>query len=270
MSKLIAKHRRKLNAEQLEVLELLHKFRFGTNDLFAQYFGKKDRSFVFKRLAILLEQGLIGKRFESNYRLQGKPAAYYLTPNGARQLQEVRETQINIKSIYKDKTVSEDFVAHCLQVLSIFNQLRCTYCDAINFYTKVDLNVEAYDYFPKPLPDAFLSLKEQGQAQRYFLDIFDVSTPLFVLKKRIKQYLDYYESGAWDDTGSEFPVILLVCQSDKQEKQLQKVISKVLDDEDEPVVATTTYVRLKELAKEVAIWCNALDPDEPNDLRSIS
>ncbi len=79
--------RRKLNEGQLEVLDLLYKFRFGSNDLFALHFGKKDRSFVFKRMNILLEQGLLGKRFDSSYRIQGKPAAYYLAPDGARMLQ---------------------------------------------------------------------------------------------------------------------------------------------------------------------------------------
>jgi len=73
MNKPESKHRRKLNDEQIEVLELLYKFRFGSNDLIAQYFGKKNRSFVFKRLSILLEQGLIGKRFDSSYRIKGKP-----------------------------------------------------------------------------------------------------------------------------------------------------------------------------------------------------
>ena len=119
------KHRKKLNAEQLEVLELLYKFRFGSNDLIAQYFGKKDRSFVFKRLSILLEQGLIGKRFDSSYRIQGKPAAYYLCPAGARKLQERNpDRPINIKAIYKDKTVSEQFIEHCFGVLQLYLQLK--------------------------------------------------------------------------------------------------------------------------------------------------
>jgi hypothetical protein len=267
------KHRKKLNAEQLEVLELLYKFRFGSNDLIAQYFGKRDRSFVFKRLSILLEQGLIGKRFDSSYRIQGKPAAYYLLPAGIKKLSEYRDIEVTItrvKMAYKDKTVSEDFISHCLQALGAFNQLKRIYGDAIRFYTKVDLNVETYDYFPKPLPDAFLSLKEQDQTRRYFLEILDAATPLFVLRKRIKQYLDYYESGAWDDTGSEFPIVLLVCQSNKQEKQLQSTISKALENETEPVFATTTYAKLKELSKEVVIWQNAIDLDEVHDLRSIS
>jgi len=264
---------RKLNQEQLEILELLFRFRFASKELVAQYFIDRSGMDVYRRLEVLCKYNLIAKRFESSYRLQGKPAAYYLLPAGIKRLGEYRDIEITtarIKLAYKDRTVSEDFISHCMQVLGAFNQLKRIHGDAIRFYTKVDLNIETYDYFPKPLPDAFLSLKEQGQTRRYFLEILDVTIPLFVLRKRTKQYLDYYESGAWDDTDSEFPIILFVCQSDKQEKQLQKSISKALENEDEPVFTTTTYVKLKELSKEAAIWQNAIDLDEVHDLRSIS
>src|SRR5688572_22340841 len=171
MNMSVAKHRRKLNAEQLEVLELLYKFRFGSNDLFAQYFGKKDRSFVFKRLSILLEQGLIGKRFDSSFRLLGKPAAYYLTPSGARVLQERRgqgKPEINIKAIYKEKTVKDDFVWQCLDIFAAYNRLRAEYGDRLRFFARANLNYEQFDYFPQPLPDAYIRLRLGGKEKQYF------------------------------------------------------------------------------------------------------
>lgn len=226
---LVQKHRRKLNAEQLEVLGLLYKFRFGTNDLFAQYFGKKDRSFVFNRLKILLQQQFIGKRFDPSYRLAGKPAAYYLTPTGARKLEEQGE-EINIKSIYKDKTVSEQFIRHSLDIFKTYLELREKRAE-IKFFTKAYLGAEAYDYFPKPLPDAFISLNSGSATKRYFLDIFDETTLPFVIKRRVRLYTDYWESGAWDDTGADFPEIIFVCSNSKQQTRVQKVIEKAFDDE---------------------------------------
>lgn len=58
------KYRRKLNKEQFEVLELLYRFRFGTSQLIANYFSKSSGDFAYKRLKILVEQGLIAKRFD--------------------------------------------------------------------------------------------------------------------------------------------------------------------------------------------------------------
>jgi len=267
MSKLVVKHRRKLNAEQLEVLELLYKFRFGSNDLFAQYFGKKDRSFVFKRLAILLEQGLIGKRFEPSYRLQGKPAAYYLTPEGARRLQEVRDTYINIKSIYKDKTVSEQFVRSSLDLFAIYNQLKHQYGSELKFFTKATMNREEYDYFPQPLPDAYIRLGDK----HFFLDTYYDDQPNFAVMRRIKQYLTYDENGDWSVTETKLPIVLAVCESAKTAKRVQKYMEKSLNAawaDSEVVYALTNREEL--ISDSMTVWRRADDPDNKLSLQDIS
>lgn len=272
MDERITKHRRKLNAEQLEVLELLYKFRFGSNDLFAQYFGKKDRSFVFKRLSILLEQGLVGKRFDSSYRLAGKPAAYYLTPAGARALQERREPDkpdINIKAIYKDKSVKDDFVWQCLDIFATFNQLRAAHGDRLKFFTRANLNYEQFDYFPQPLPDAYIRLRLGGEERQYFLDFYYDKQPFFTAVKKIKKYVEYAEGSSWDDTGTTLPVFLVVCESASLQKRLQKHIAASLPESwnNELVFAMTTKTEL--FGDESAIWRRTDDPDAAVTLQTI-
>ncbi len=269
MNELVKKHRRKLNTEQLEVLNLLYKFRFGSNDLIAQYFGKKDRSFVYKRLTILLERGLIGKRFDSSYRLQGKPAAYYLTPDGARELQSARDVEVNIKAIYKDASVSEQFVRYSLELFAIYNQLRAQYGDELKFFTKTNMNREEYDYFPRPLPDAYIRLKPSDK--HFFLDVFYDDQPHFVAKRRVRQYVKYDEEGDWSVTETDLPIVLAVCESDGIAKRVQKYIAKALDDawsDDELVFACTTKAGL--MSGESAAWRQADEPDEKLALQDIS
>jgi protein involved in plasmid replication-relaxation len=266
------KHRRKLNTEQLEVLELLYKFRFSSNDLIAQYFGKKDRSFVFKRLAILLEQGLIGKRFEPNYRLAGKSAAYYLTPTGARVLQERRgqdEPEVNVKVIYKDKTVKDDFVRQCLDIFAAYNRLRAQFGDRLKFFTRANLNHESFDYFPQPLPDAYFRVRLGGDEKQYFLDFYYDNQPFFAAAKKIKKYVDYAEGSAWDDTGTPLPVILVICESPGLQKRLQKRIASTTNGSwsDELIFATTTKVEL--FGAGATIWQSAADPDTTVPLQAI-
>lgn len=224
------KRRRKLNAEQLEVLELLYKFRFGTNDLLAQYFGKKDRSFVFKRLSILLEQGLIGKRFESSYRIQGKPAAYYLMPSGARILQAHRpDRAINIKAIYKDKAVSDDFVEYCLKLLGLYCQLRVRYGGNLKFFTKSQL--AAYEYFKDFVPGAYIRLEDETGEKDFFLEYLQETKPIFSAIRRLKEYAGYANSGEWEaGTDSDFPALLLVCDSKRLNDRLMKKAGIVLDE----------------------------------------
>ena len=237
------KYRKKLNKEQLQVLELLHKFRFGSNDLIAQYFGKKGRAFVHKRLSILLEQGFINKRYDSSYKLRGRPAAYYLTPAGARALMSSREeVAVNIKSIYKDASVSEQFIDTCLEIFAIRNQLKAQYGDELRFFTKTSLNYEDYDYFPKPLPAAYFRL---GTGKQFFLEVFREDEPRFVVKRRVAQYVDYYETGEWDDTETDFPIIVFICGSKslKEYVQKQSVITTKSTSED----ITIKVMKLNEL-----------------------
>ena len=271
MDKSEPKHRKKLNVEQLEVLELLYKFRFGSNDLIAQYFGKKDRSFVFKRLSILLERGLIGKRFDSSYRLLGKPAAYYLTPAGARALQErwdANKDVINIKAIYKDKSVSGQFVQHSLDVFAIYNHLKARYGTALKFFSKATLNYERFDYFPKPLPDVYLRLKFDDGEKHFFLDIYHEEQPLFAMLRRIKGYADYADEGEWEETGTDMPTVLIVCDSLRLQIKLQKRIA-ASGRADDAKFLLSNKAELLESQSSDAAWTAASDPDQKISLESF-
>jgi hypothetical protein len=272
MDKPVSKHRKKLNEQQLEVLELLYRFRFGSNDLFAQYFGKKDRSFVYKRLAILLEQGLVGKRFDSSYRLQGKPAAYYLTPDGARRLQKARDDlRVNVKAVYKDKDVSEQFVRYRLELFAIYNQLKAQYGDALAFFTSSDLNNEDFEYFPRPLPDAFVLLKTKGEEKQFFLDVYHADQPNFVAVRRVKQYISYDEDADWSVTETDLPTVLAVCETPSVAKRVQKYMNKSLDEawsDSEVVYVLTTKAEL--MGGKRAVWRRADEPDEKLSLLNIS
>lgn len=272
MDKIESKTRRKLNAEQLEVLELLYNFRFGSNDLIAQYFGKKNRSFVFKRLSILLEQEFIGKRFDSSYRIQGKPAAYYLLPAGARKLQETRSPEdeaVNIKSIYKDKTVSETFIQHSLNIFTVYNQLKAQYGDELAFFTKT--NLTSYEHFPKSFPDAFVSFETKSGTRYFFVEMLEDSQPFFTAVRNVKKYLDHTEGGEWAITETDYPTILFICESMSLQKRLQKQIAKMLNASwvDEMTFATTTKVELVSLPEHDAIWQSVTEPDEKFSLQNI-
>jgi len=227
MNKSEPKYRKALNTDQLEVLVLLSKFRFGSNTLIADYFGKKDRSFVFKRLKILEDQGLIGKRFDSSYRIKGKPAAYYLKPDGARLLQDKLSADIKIKNLYKEATVSEEFVGHSLSLLKVYLELRRAYSDNLKFFAKNEL--AEYDYFPDPLPDAYIRLKTSQGEKQFFLELFHSYQPYYY-KKRARFYMNYADEELWEGS-DDLPIVLFVCDSTALRMRAYKQIAKINHDE---------------------------------------
>lgn len=250
-------HRRKLNPGQLEVLRLLHAFRFITNDLLAQHLGKKDRSFVFRRLKTLQDQGLIGKRFKPSYRLQGKPAAYYLTPEGARALQEQQpDKPVSIQAIYKDKNVSELFIDYCLNILAMYCRLKSQYGDSLRFFTKSQLI--KYDYFSEFTPSVYMRVTFNGAEHDYFLEYLQSGKPFFALIKRLKEYAEYADSGEWEaGTDSELPRILLVCDRENLQKRLLKGANFILEDVDDGV---EFFVSVQDVNNS---WYNLAEPGEP-------
>jgi hypothetical protein len=83
----IPKYRRPLNPNQLNTLLFLFKFRFGTSQLLSSAFGNKSRRSMHQTLKILEEQEYIAKHYNASYKLQGRPAAYYLLPNAIHVIQ---------------------------------------------------------------------------------------------------------------------------------------------------------------------------------------
>lgn len=264
------KYRKKLNQEQVAVLNLLYTFRFASNDHIARYQKKPNSKHVQKRLKILEDQEYIAKRYDKSYKLKGKPAAYYLLPNGARALIGLGDRDenepINIKRIYKDKDVSEGFIQQSLNILSAYLTLSALYGNKLDFFTKSDLKYEQFEFYPQPLPDAHVRISTKGGDKNFFLDIFEDSQPFFVLIRRIKKYLEYAGSGEWPE--EPLPTILIIVENKSVHKRLRKRIAKELRDSYEEVsFATTRLEYLLDPQHKGKVWFpideGGDDPDEP-------
>jgi DNA-binding HxlR family transcriptional regulator len=97
------KYRRPLNPEQLAVLDWLYKVRFSSSKQIAKYLLKPNQKTIQNKLQILEERGFIGKHYDKSYKLAGRPAEYFLTPQGARQLPADSTNEWAIKALYKTK-----------------------------------------------------------------------------------------------------------------------------------------------------------------------
>lgn len=264
------KYRKKLNGEQLAVLNLLYTFRFAGSEHIAKYQKKPNSKHVQKRLRILEDQEYIAKRYDKSYKLKGKPAAYYLLPKGARALADVGDRDenepINIKRIYKDKDVSEGFIQHSLNILSAYLALSALHNSKLDFFTKSDLKYEQFEFYPQPLPDAHVRISTRDGDRNFFLDIFEDSQPFFVLIRRIKKYLEYAGSGDWPE--EPLSTILLIIENKSVHKRLRKRIAKELRDSYEEVsFATTRLEYLLDPEYKGKVWFpideDGDDPEEP-------
>ena len=201
------KYRKQITINQIEALGIVYRYRFVSDQLLSRYLNKRS---MYRQLRLLEVLGLVGRRYEARQRLAGKPVGYYVSANGMRVLRSKSLIKdIKVEYAYKAQRVSQQFIDHCLNILTISLTLKELYGDRIKFFTKVDLNKDVYDYFPKPLPDAYIRIKGDDNEIRYFVDLYQRNQPLFTITNRIDNYIRYLDSGEWDDLGVDFPVVLV-------------------------------------------------------------
>jgi len=217
------KKERKLNKGQVEVLRLLYRYRFTTSELLAKAENQKHLQVTRSRLATLEERGYIGKRYDSSYKLLGKFASFYLPPKGLQYLKsiDVADPQA-IKMMYNDRKASDKFIDFCLSVCRTAQAITSFYGEEAKTFTRTELL--EYDYFPLPQPDLYVFIK-RAPVRHYFVDLCDDETPIFVLVKKIKKYIEHSESGEWESTDSDYPEVIVACTSDKAEQWLRKKLS---------------------------------------------
>lgn len=246
----------KATNKQLAVLKQLYRFRFGTTDLLARSLDLKDGRYIHTRLEALAGQGYIGKNYDSSYKLDGKPATYYLLPKAFAALKKQHKatgkelSEKTLRNAYKDKEASSEFIARKLALFTVYDRLRAVHGNSLKLWTKDQLNFDKYDYFPQPKPDAYLTILPEGirpRSRDFFLNYLDDKTPFFVHVRRLQKLIEYVEANEWEDaTSSKLRGALLVCESTSLLKRIRKKLAELVDEDETPQFCYTTLQALKD------------------------
>jgi len=259
----------------MQLLELVYKYRFVSRQLVADGLGITYGSSLHEKLEVLVKRELLGKRFDKRLKLLGTPAAYYLTPRGLRALRDLPGhdaiTDAVVKSSYRDKTVSQAFITHTLDVYKHTNLLKHHYLASKAFTPR---DIAKYSYFPQQLPDAFLSLPtgDPKRPKQLFFDLIAVTLPRAALERRIASYREFFDEGGWEVTDSPLPTLLLLCEQGTTEKRAQRSIRAQLgrSDMEELAVYTSTVATLENMTAEAEVWTSVEDTDELATLSQLS
>lgn len=269
------KYRRPLNKHQIRTLSILYWYRFCTSKQIAVGLKRPDPKSIQNKLKVLEDQELISKRYDKSYKLAGRPAEYYLTPKGARALEAAQPDTTNpcaTKSLYKNKTVSNEFLKHTITVVDVAQRLRALYGDKPWILPKSYM--AKYSTYPTWTPDMHIKIPKRGDTptKHYFLDVWDGSKPFFVSVRKTRNYVNFKESGDWEeDEDDAFPAILAICSDPNTQKKLNRQMKHILNDawDNDLVFATTTRKQLAEATKPTdKIWLR-VDADYETELVSL-
>jgi hypothetical protein len=220
---------RKLTSKELETLLLLYKFRFVTVELLTQITGVKSGNRIRLRLQKLMDEGLIGRRYDASYRIQSRHAEYYLLKDGIAALRNNPKCDPKtLHNLYKDRTAAPVTVALRLAVARISNLLHGA---DTQFLTQSQL--ASFTGLPKPTPNGLMLVRTKQGSRYFFVEVLLEAEPYFVaLHRRLKRYITYTEENNWgfEHKDISLPTVLIICDTPPLQKRLTKRMTKLLDD----------------------------------------
>lgn len=237
--------------KQKEIIDYLFKFRFLNTHHFQKLFNHKDPHRIKEWLSDLLEKNYIKRNYDrKSFGENTKPAIYYLGPKARLILKDEKNLDLEqLEYIYSEHRRQQKFIEHCLFIADVYLYLLSQKDESedLKFFTRGELL--GYDYFPQPLPDAFIAVKGTDATRRYFLDLFDEYTPAFALRQRVRKYLEYAEGSEWDEN-TDFallPSILFICPNDSINKHInlytKALLAKTFEDKISMFLTTKSKIK---------------------------
>lgn len=249
------KTRYKVSESQVRLLVVLLKYRFVSTDIVAEELDR-DRSTIYERLNVLVDQEYVVKVYDKTHRLRLRPSIYYLAPKGIRYLKKAGYDRTNLH--YKNKNFTAEQVDEQLLLYQLAKAAQRPYGKTFRLCTKYQYGKEMF--YLSPPPYARLVAKKETTPD-YFIEYIPPLYPSWKIKKRINQHVEYAD----DNDQYQYPHLLLTCGNTSTEKRAIRMTSEsYLPFE----LFTTTQDRLIQKGKQV--WLNPDEVDWDDDAEYLS
>ncbi len=272
-----------ITPQQQLLTNLLFSFRYSTRLHLQYYLGHSNPREVNRLLQDLVKKGYVrrvgewsrnteaeeeDKNKEDGGGITGSfhPAIYCIGPKGIRFLAKSKNISIKeLKKRYKDGGHSQAFIDHQLLLTDIFLQFRqptLANGTKLTFQTKPDY--EEGSTLARFSPDAYVIEEGLEEKKISLVEIIDIETQRFIIKRRIRSLFKIYSSNSLEvETGEDFPTILLICPTQELRGFLNNYISAIQKDQAEDlVIKLTTYQKVKVRGVKSPIWKTAKAKDE--------
>lgn len=256
-----SKTRKRLNSKQIELLQILYKFRFATAELISAY-QEQSKQYTNIRLKILCEQGYVSKNYDSSYKINRRPATYYLLPDAIKLLK--KDADLDPKGLhllYYNRRAKQPFINHHTRLMRLCLKFEKLFGDDLDVYTSTELAEQKQ--LPTPRPDFFLGFKGRYADQRdSILYLLESTTSLDRYRQSLVRIINHVELDGGEQGVSR---VLLVCENVGLEREIQRFAARTLGFRDYsrvPFLTTTLSALLKSGSPKNTIWSDVLSPDK--------
>lgn len=202
-----------------------------------------------------------------------KPAIYYLGLNGIRFLRKLDEYPVEeLRKRYTEASRKQDFIARCLLLADCCINMEARTADGSNVeyscVTEADYADPDNDYhflveseFVHPHL-CYVKKQVEGITEAtYLVEIFDTTTPRYMVKKKLKDYVDFLDSDEWEQgTGDgALPIVLVACPTLAELIYAKRYTRKQLEDigqedNEDFCIRLATTEQIKKLGVTERIW----------------
>jgi hypothetical protein len=261
--------------KQQEILKLIYKHRFLNRIQIQAFLHHKDKGLSSKWLKDLKEKQYIEWIYSTDFIEKTKPAIYYLSLNSIRLLRQLDEYPAEeLRKRYAESSRQQTFIDRCLLLANCCINMETRNTDgsgvAYTYATEADYVDPKNEYYflndSEFIHPQLCYLKEQDAedgfiATNYLVEFFDPTTPRYMVKKKLKGYVDFLDSGDWEqETGdSELPIVHIVCPSIAElayaKRHTRKLLEDVGQEDNEDVcIRFATVQKIGELGFTGRIW----------------
>lgn len=261
-----------ITKKQQEILHLLYTYRFLNRIQIQALLNHKDKRRISAWLKDVRQKQYVQWIYDSkDLATKTKPAIYYIGLNGVRWLKQ--QTYLGedgqeyylylpteVHKRYKEATRQPDFIARCLLIADCAIVLAAKSINRTHYtsLTAADYNDPNSDYsFLTELhPHACFIRQTPRTTTVYLLEVFDPTTPRYMIKKRINDYITYLENDEWQDATADdtTPIVLLVCPTTAELIYVKRRIHRLREETDEESylrVTTTQNLKLEGIAGKI-------------------
>ncbi|MEO5948904.1 MAG: MarR family winged helix-turn-helix transcriptional regulator [Candidatus Saccharimonas sp.] len=244
-----------LTVQQQRILKLLFKFRFVSALLLGQVMGI-SRVSVYGVLEKLVVKKLVTKIYNNEFRIDRKPAYYYLNKTGVtavRKLMDARESAVH--TLYKNDEATEEFIEHCLKLAYLYTAVLQHLPENTDIFTRTEIN--RFKQFPKNRPDLYIRTPDGNEAIIVLAD----EKPLYITRKMLEETITHSEDEGWD---GDYPRICFVFKDGGAKNSFLYTTNKKLEsmgmDEGEIYILATSLTAIKEAGRRC--WASSFKPKE--------
>lgn len=213
--------------QQDDIIYYLYQFRYLLINQLIKLFGHSDKKWIQQLL-----NDLVGKKFIARIKNEeiSRGYIYCLDTKAGHILKEDENIdEAFLGRLYKEKKKEPIFIKEHLFIVDIYLYFlfKKEKGQELNFFTETEL--KSCEYFPDPLPTAYIEEIDGQETNRYFLEYFDEYTPANVIRERVNYYLNYCKDGDWqaNTDNAPFPTVLFIVPIERRKRHIQYYASAI-------------------------------------------